>query len=79
MRQPEAPMGWPEHHRPAAHVDLLGVEPEQLVVGDRDHREGLVDLPEVDVPRPQLAELAASVFLMASAGAMVNSSGLRAA
>ena len=77
-RAPEAPMGWPSDHRAAAHVHLRRVQLEELVVGDGDHREGLVDLPEVDVVRLEASSCSSSL-LMASAGAMVNSTGLRAA
>src|SRR6478609_6446158 len=41
--------GMPERDRAAQHVDPLGIEIEQLIVGDGDHRERLVNLVEIDV------------------------------
>ena len=54
MRAPEAPIGWPSATAPPLHVDLLRVELEQLIVGDGDDGERLVDLVEVDVAAREL-------------------------
>src|SRR3954464_2475355 len=35
--------GMAERHGAAMHIDLLGIEAEQLIVGDGHHRERLVD------------------------------------
>src|SRR5262252_5898084 len=43
------PDGVAEGRGPAPDVHLRRVQLEDLVVGDGHHREGLVDLPEVDV------------------------------
>ena len=42
-----------ERHRAAADVDPLRIEVQLLEEGEGDHREGLVDLPQVDVRRRQ--------------------------
>src|SRR5262245_21175135 len=41
--------GMAERHRAAVDVHLRRVQPEQLVVDERDHRERFVDLPEIDL------------------------------
>ena len=48
-RAPLAPIGWPERHRAAVHVDPLPVPAQLPSVGDGLHRERLVRLDQIVV------------------------------
>ena len=43
-----------KYHRAAPDVDFVRGDAEELVVGHRHHREGFVDLPEIDVRGPEV-------------------------